>query len=87
MSNYLWRYNDPNRSLWPDTTSGNWHQKTYFSSLLTEGLHVSAIFYFTKKGLTQPMTLNTSESQRVSLTVKPSNAKLSGSLKSLPSRE
>jgi len=33
------------------------------------------------------MTLNTSESQRVSLTVKPSNAKLSGSLKSLRKRE
>jgi hypothetical protein len=69
MSNYLWRLNDPADSPWPDATSGNGHKKACFSSLLTAGLHVSAIFYFTKKGLTQPMTLNTSESQRVSLTV------------------
>ena len=87
MSNYLWRLNNPTKSLWPDAPSRNGHPKTCPSSFLIKGLHISAIFNFTNKSPTRTITLKTSGSQRVSLTVYPSNAKLTGTLKSLQKRD
>jgi hypothetical protein len=87
MSNYLWRINDPVAPLWPETDSVKGHLKANISSFLKRFLHKSAIFNFTIKGLNRSIALNISESRLVPLKAELSNAKLSGLLKSQPSRE
>lgn len=73
--------------LWPDTDSIKGHLETNIRSFLEEVLRKSAIFSFTIKGLNRSIALNISASRLVPLKAEPSNAKLSGPLKSLRKRE